>query len=404
MRITDLLRVEGIRIGGAPASKDEAIDQLVDLMAAEGNVVDRARYAAAVREREAQFSTGLGDGIAIPHAKTSAVSAPGLAAMTVPAGVDYDSADGEPATLLFLIAAPEGEADTHLEVLSRLSTLLLDADFCASLRAAATPEEFRRLVDGREEARLAEEAAQAAGAAERDAAGYDVLAITACPTGIAHTFMAAEALEKKATEMGVRIKVETQGQGGAKNVITAADVAGARGVIIAADKNVELDRFDGKPLYSCSVTRGINEPEELIDIVMEGRAPICHAAGGAAPAAAEQGEGVGRQIYKHLMNGVSHMLPFVVGGGILTEGAIPFAASDPLRVLPACILGSATAGGLSMLLGCASPAPHGGAWVIAVITNPVQYLLALAAGAVVGCLVLALLKKPLPPEQSGLAK
>lgn len=155
MRITDLLRVEGIRIGGAPASKDEAIDQLVDLMAAEGNVVDRAGYAAAVREREAQFSTGLGDGIAIPHAKTAAVSAPGLAAMTVPAGVDYDSADGEPATLLFLIAAPEGEADTHLEVLSRLSTLLLDADFCASLRAAATPEEFRRLVDGREEAPLA---------------------------------------------------------------------------------------------------------------------------------------------------------------------------------------------------------------------------------------------------------
>lgn len=152
------------------------------------------------------------------------------------------------------------------------------------------------------------------------------------------------------------------------------------------------------------MTRGINEPEELINIVMEGRAPICHAAGGAAPAAAEQGEGVGRQIYKHLMNGVSHMLPFVVGGGIITEGAIPFAASDPLRVLPACILGSATAGGLSMLLGCASPAPHGGAWVIAVITNPVQYLLALAAGAVVGCLVLALLKKPLPPEQSGLAK
>lgn len=179
MRITDLLRVEGIRIGGAPASKDEAIDQLVDLMAAEGNVVDRAGYAAAVREREAQFSTGLGDGIAIPHAKTAAVSAPGLAAMTVPAGVDYDSADGEPATLLFLIAAPEGETDTHLEVLSRLSTLLLDADFCASLRAAATPEEFRRLVDEREEARLAEEAAQAAAAAERDAAGYDVLAITA---------------------------------------------------------------------------------------------------------------------------------------------------------------------------------------------------------------------------------
>ena len=506
-------------------------------------------------------------------------------------------------------------------------------------------------MDDEEEARLAEEAEKAAGAAARDAAGYDVLAITACPTGIAHTFMAAEALEKKAAEMGVRIKEETQGQGGSKNVITAADVAGAKGVIIAADKNVELDCFDGVPVHSCSVTRGIEAPEELIRIILDGRAPIHHGGSGAAAPAAAEREGVGRQVYKHLMNGVSHMLPFVVGGGILmapsflldqpglgtssygsstpvaaffnlagnqafnfmlpilagyiamsiadrpglaagfvggwiakqgytlgylsaamdaevqaalvsggflgalladfvagylvlgieraieklpssiegikpillypvlgvfltslvmmgvnpvmgainsalsgflnglsgssivllgiivagmqatdmggpvnkaayvfgtaalaeqtvtgnmimaavmaggmvpplaialsatlfknrwteadrkagvvnyimglsfiTEGAIPFAASDPLRVLPACILGSATAGGLSMLLGCASPAPHGGAWVIAVITNPVQYLIALAAGALVGCLVLSLLKKPLPPR------
>lgn len=248
--------------------------------------------------------------------------------MTVPAGVDYQSLDGEPATLLFLIAAPEGEADTHLEVLSRLSTLLLDESFCAALRAARTPDEFRALVDAEEDRRLAEERERAAGAAARDAAGYDVLAITACPTGIAHTFMAAEALEKKAAEMGVRIKVETQGQGGAKNVITAADVEGARGVIIADDKNVvDLARFDGKPLYSCSVTRGINEPGELIDIVMEGRAPVCHASGGAAPAEAAQGEGVGRQVYKHLMNGVSHMLPFVVGGGILM--ALSFLLDQP---------------------------------------------------------------------------
>lgn len=248
--------------------------------------------------------------------------------MTVPAGVDYQSLDGEPATLLFLIAAPEGEADTHLEVLSRLSTLLLDESFCAALRAARTPDEFRALVDAEEDRRLAEERERAEGAAARDAAGYDVLAITACPTGIAHTFMAAEALEKKAAEMGVRIKVETQGQGGAKNVITASDVEGARGVIIAADKNVvDLARFDGKPLYSCSVTRGINEPGELIDIVMEGRAPVCHASGGAAPAEAAQGEGVGRQVYKHLMNGVSHMLPFVVGGGILM--ALSFLLDQP---------------------------------------------------------------------------
>lgn len=329
MRITDLLKPEGIKIGGAPGSKEEAIDQLVELMAREGNVRDKAAYAAAVREREAQFSTGLGDGIAIPHAKTSAVSAPGLAAMSVPAGVDYQSLDGEPATLLFLIAAPEGEANTHLEVLSRLSTLLLDADFCAALRAAKTPEEFRALVDAEEDKHRAAEEAKAAGAAARDAAGYDVLAITACPTGIAHTYMAAEALEKKAAEMGVRIKVETQGSGGAKNVITAQDVAGAKGVIIAADKNIDLARFDGMPVYSCSVTRGINEPEALINIVMNGEAGVYHHAGGSSDVASAgaEGEGIGRTIYKNLMNGVSHMLPFVIGGGILT--AIAFLIDQP---------------------------------------------------------------------------
>lgn len=328
MRITDLLKPEGIKIGGAPANKDEAIDELVDLMANEGNVIDKDAYAAAVREREAQFSTGLGDGIAIPHAKTDAVSAPGLAAMVVPGGVDFDSADGEPATLLFLIAAPAGGADVHLEVLSRLSTLLLNPDFCASLRAAQTPEEVRALVDAEEDRHVAEEQAKAASAAERDAAGYDIVAITACPTGIAHTYMAAESLEKKASEMGVRIKVETQGSGGAKNILTADDIAGAKGVIIAADKNVELDRFDGKQLYSCSVTRGINEPEELINIILENRAPI-HQGSGAAAAKTEsaESEGIGRQIYKHLMNGVSHMLPFVIGGGILT--AIAFLVDQP---------------------------------------------------------------------------
>ena len=658
MRITDLLRPESIKIGGAPATKDEAIDELVDLMAKGGNVADKAAYAAAVREREAQFSTGLGDGIAIPHAKTAAVSAPGLAAMSAPGGVDYESLDGEPATLLFLIAAPEGEANTHLEVLSRLSTLLLDADFCSALRAAKTPEEFRALVDAEEDKHRAAEEAKAAGAAARDAAGYDVVAITACPTGIAHTYMAAEALEKKAAEMGVRIKVETQGSGGAKNVLSAEDVAGARGVIIAADKNVDLARFDGKPLYSCPVSRGINEPEKLIGTIMDGTASVYHHAGGASEAssASAEGEGIGRKIYKDLMNGVSHMLPFVIGGGILTaiaflvdqpglgtaaygssipaaalfktigseafgfmlpilagyiamsiadrpglapgfvggilaktgydlaylgtldastlvsggfiaalfagfaagyltlgierlcdrlpsslegikptliypvlgvlaigvvmlvlnplfalintglngflkglgtnnivllglvlggmmsvdmggpfnkaayvfgtaaldpasglgttgqimmasvmvggmvpplaialsttlfknrwtksdrnagivnyimglsfitEGAIPFAAADPGHVLPSCIIGSAVAGGLSALFGCTSPAPHGGAWVTPVIGNGLMWLVAALVGAVVACLILSLWKKPLPPEESGLAK
>ena len=658
MKITSLLQPESVRIGAQANNKDEAIAALVDLMCKRGNVADKAAYTDAVKAREALGSTALGEGIAIPHAKTAAVSAPGLAAMTVPAGVDYDSPDGKPSDLLFLIAAPDTEANVHLEVLARLSALLMDPSFTDKLRSAQTAKEFCALIDEAEAERVSAEERKAAAAQAKDADGYDVLAITACPTGIAHTYMAAEALENKAKEMGVRIKVETQGSGGAKNVITAADVAGAKGVIIAADKKVELDRFDGKPVYSCAVTKGMNDPEGLIKIALEGNAPVYHAtAGTASVAAAGEGESIGRKIYKDLMNGVSHMLPFVIGGGILmalsflfdqpglgtsayghstplaaffnvagnqafnfmmpilagyiamsiadrpgllagfvggwvakqgytfaylttdmgaeaqaslvsagflgallagfvagylvlglqkacvklpaslegikpmliypvlgllltsavmmavnpvmsainvaisgflnglsgtsiillgilvagmqatdmggpinkaayvfgtaalaeqtmqgnmimaavmaggmvpplaialsnvlfknrwtandrktsivnfimglsfiTEGAIPFAASDPLRVLPACILGSATAGGLSMLFGCASPAPHGGAWVIAVITNPLQYLLALAVGAVVGAIVLAALKKPLPPEQSGLSK
>ena len=657
MRITSLLKPETLMIGGAAENKDDAIKQLVGLMAKGGNVVDVAAYERAVHAREELGTTALGEGIAIPHAKTAAVSAPGLAAATLPAGVDYDAPDGKPTTLMFLIAAPDTEADVHLQVLSRLSMLLMDPDFCAKLRVAATPEEFLAAIDAAEDARIAAEEKKANASAQADAAGYDVVAITACPTGIAHTYMAAEGLEKAAREMGVKIKVETQGSGGAKNVLTAADIAAAKGAIIAADKNVELARFDGKPLYSCAVSRGINEPEELINIILEGRAPICHAEGAGEAADAGEGESIGRKIYKDLMNGVSHMLPFVVGGGILmalsflldqpglgtsayghstplaaffnvagnqafnfmlpilagyiamsiadrpglsagfvggwiakqgftlaylstamdadaqaalvsggflgallagfiagylveglkklcsklpdslegikpillypllgilftslvmmginpvmgainvaitnvlnglsgtsalllgivvagmqatdmggpinkaayvfgtaaladqtvagnmimaavmaggmvpplaialsttffknrwtendrkaglvnyvmglsfiTEGAIPFAAADPLRVIPACIAGSAVAGGLSMLFGCASPAPHGGAWVIAVITNPLQYLAALAIGAVVGMLVLAVLKKPLPAEQSGLAK
>ena len=657
MRITSLLKPETLMIGGAAENKDDAIKQLVGLMAKGGNVVDVAAYERAVHAREELGTTALGEGIAIPHAKTAAVSAPGLAAATLPTGVDYDAPDGKPTTLMFLIAAPDTEADVHLQVLSRLSMLLMDPDFCAKLRAAATPEEFLAAIDAAEDARIAAEEKKVSASAQADAAGYDVVAITACPTGIAHTYMAAEGLEKAACEMGVKIKVETQGSGGAKNVLTAADIAGAKGAIIAADKNVELARFDGKPLYSCAVSRGINEPEELINIILEGRAPICHAEGAGEAVAAGEGESIGRKIYKDLMNGVSHMLPFVVGGGILmalsflldqpglgtsayghstplaaffnvagnqafnfmlpilagyiamsiadrpglaagfvggwiakqgftlaylstamdadaqaalvsggflgallagfiagylveglkklcsklpdslegikpillypllgilftslvmmginpvmgainvaitnvlnglsgtsavllgivvagmqatdmggpinkaayvfgtaaladqtvagnmimaavmaggmvpplaialsttffknrwtendrkaglvnyvmglsfiTEGAIPFAAADPLRVIPACIAGSAVAGGLSMLFGCASPAPHGGAWVIAVITNPLQYLAALAIGAVVGMLVLAVLKKPLPVEQSGLAK
>ena len=657
MRITSLLKPEAVKIGGVASDKADAIAKLVKLMETQGNVVDVDAYTEAVHARESFGSTALGEGIAIPHAKTAAVSAPGLAAMTLPEGVDYDAPDGLPTTLMFLIAAPDTKADVHLEVLSRLSMLLMDPEFCNKLRAAKTSKEFLAVIDAAEDAKLAAENAKAAAAATADAAGYDLVAITACPTGIAHTYMAAEALENKAKEMGLRIKVETQGSAGAKNVLTAEDIAGAKGVIIAADKNIELSRFDGKPLFSCPVSRGINEPEALINEVMEGRAPIHHNVGGAAaPAATSDGESTWHKIYKHLMNGVSHMLPFVIGGGILTaiaflvdqpglgtsaygssipaaalfktiggeafglmlpilagyiassiadrpglapgfvgglfakagydfaylgtldattlvsggfiaalfagfaagyltlgieracdklpsslegikpmliypvlgtlaigvvmlalnpvfaaintalngflaglgtsnivvlglvlggmmsvdmggpfnkaayvfgtaaldpssglgttgqvimasvmvggmvpplvialsttffknrwtkqdrnagfvnyimglsfisEGAIPFAAADPGHVLPSCIIGSAIAGGLSAAFGCTSPAPHGGAWVAAVIGNPAMWLVACLVGSVVGCLILSFWKKPLDASESGLEK
>lgn len=657
MRITSLLKPEAVKIGGVASDKDDAIAKLVKLMETQGNVVDVDAYTEAVHARESFGSTALGEGIAIPHAKTAAVSAPGLAAMTLPEGVDYDAPDGLPTTLMFLIAAPDTKADVHLEVLSRLSMLLMDPEFCDSLRAAKTSEEFLAVIDAAEDAKLAAENAKAAAAATADAEGYDLVAITACPTGIAHTYMAAEALENKAKEMGLRIKVETQGSAGAKNVLTAEDIAGAKGVIIAADKNIELSRFDGKQLFSCPVSRGINEPEALINEVMEGHAPIHHNVGGAtAPAATSDGESTWHKIYKHLMNGVSHMLPFVIGGGILTaiaflvdqpglgtsaygssipaaalfktiggeafglmlpilagyiassiadrpglapgfvgglfakagydfaylgtldattlvsggfiaalfagfaagyltlgieracdklpsslegikpmliypvlgtlaigvvmlalnpvfaaintalngflaglgtsnivvlglvlggmmsvdmggpfnkaayvfgtaaldpssglgttgqvimasvmvggmvpplaialsttffksrwtkqgrnaglvnyimglsfisEGAIPFAAADPGHVLPSCIIGSAIAGGLSAAFGCTSPAPHGGAWVTAVIGNPAMWLVACFVGSVAGCLILSFWKKPLDASESGLEK
>ena len=657
MRITSLLKPEAVKIGGVASDKDDAIAKLIKLMETQGNVVDVDAYTEAVHARESFGSTALGEGIAIPHAKSAAVSAPGLAAMTLPEGVDYDAPDGLPTTLMFLVAAPDTKADVHLEVLSRLSMLLMDPEFCDSLRATKTPEEFLAVIDAAEDAKLAAENAKAAAAATADAAGYDLVAITACPTGIAHTYMAAEALENKAKEMGLRIKVETQGSAGAKNVLTAEDIAGAKGVIIAADKNIELSRFDGKQLFSCPVSRGINEPEALINEVMEGHAPIHHNVGGAtAPAATSDGESTWHKIYKHLMNGVSHMLPFVIGGGILTaiaflvdqpglgtsaygssipaaalfktiggeafglmlpilagyiassiadrpglapgfvgglfakagydfaylgtldattlvsggfiaalfagfaagyltlgieracdrlpsslegikpmliypvlgtlaigvvmlalnpvfaaintalngflaglgtsnivvlglvlggmmsvdmggpfnkaayvfgtaaldpssglgttgqvimasvmvggmvpplaialsttffksrwtkqdrnaglvnyimglsfisEGAIPFAAADPGHVLPSCIIGSAIAGGLSAAFGCTSPAPHGGAWVTAVIGNPAMWLVACLVGSVAGCLILSFWKKPLDASESGLEK
>ena len=667
MKITGLLKKEGVKLGVAAATQAEAIDVLVELQCGIGAVADRERYKQAVLAREAEFSTAVGEGVAIPHAKTDAVSAPGLVAITVPDGVDWKAPDGKPSDLIFLIAAPDTQANVHLEVLAKLSALLMHPEFPAALRAATTVDAFLAEIDKAEAAYDAEQAAKAAAKAEAAAAPAagaaasglpQILAITACPTGIAHTYMAAENLEKVAGEMGYTIKVETQGSVGTKNALTAEEIAACKGIIIAADKSIELSRFNGKPVYSTNVSAGINDAERLINAIVNGEAPICHAKGGAsAPVAAGATEGLGSQIYKHLMNGVSHMLPFVVGGGILkalaflldtagmgtaaygsstpiaaffnlvggtafdfmlpilaafiamsiadrpglapglvggwlakqgftlgylatamdaeaqgalisggfiaalfagfaagyltlafeklcdhlphslegikpvllyplvcifliglvmlglnpifaainswltgalnslgtgnlvllgavvggmmsvdmggpfnkaayvfgtgmlaagttsaqivmasvmvggmvppiavalsttffknrwteadrkagvvnyimglsfiSEGAIPYAAADPGRVLPSCIIGSAVAGALSALFGCTSPAPHGGAWVIAIIGNPVMYLVALLAGSVIAALILSFLKKPLPAEESGLAK
>ena len=321
MKITELLKKDGVKLGVSAATQAEAIDELVDLQVACGAVNDRAKYRQAVLDREAQFSTAVGEGIAIPHAKTAAVSKAGLVAITVPAGVDWKAPDGKPSDLIFLIAAPDTQANVHLEVLAKLSALLMHADFAAALRAAKTPEEFLAAIDKAEAEHDAEQAAKEAKAAaakaarEAAAAGAaapaadtglpQVLAITACPTGIAHTYMAAENLEKVAEQMGVTIKVETQGSVGTKNALTAEEIAACKGIIIAADKGIELGRFNGKPLYSTNVSAGINDAEKLINIIMNGEAPICHAEGGSsAPAASASTEGIGSTVYKHLMNGV----------------------------------------------------------------------------------------------------
>ena len=655
MKITDLLKVDGIKVGATAANQMDAIDQLVDLQVASGNINDRDKYKEGILAREAEFSTAVGDGIAIPHAKVAAVKQPGLAAMTVPGGVNWNAPDGEPADLMFMIAAPEGEANTHLEMLAKLSALLMHADFANALRRAHDAQEFLQIIDEAEAHRDLEQAQKQAAqvqarAAAADAAWPKILAITACPTGIAHTYMAAENLEKKAAEMGIQLKAETQGSAGAKNVLTAEEIAHAQGIIIAADKNVDRARFAGKQVYSTNVSAGINDPERLINIILNNEAPVQEGTVVDTSSAAADGDSLGHTIYKHLMNGVSHMLPFVIGGGILTalaflfdmgaagtgaygsstmiaaffkkigeeafgmmlpilagyiamsiadrpglavgfvggtlanagynwgwlaggsavgggflgalfagfaagyftkwlekacdalpdslegikpvllypllgilgigvlmftvnplfagintgmtnflnglgtsnlvllgaivggmmsidmggpfnkaayvfgtgalaagtaqgqvvmasvmvggmvpplvialsttffrnrwtkqdrnaglvnyimglsfisEGAIPFAAADPGRVLPSCIIGSAIAGALSAAFGCTSPAPHGGAWVVAVIGNPVMWLVALLVGSVAGALILSLIKKPLSPEESGLAK
>lgn len=622
MRITDLINPKSIQLQGTAASKAEAIDALITLMEQAGNISDRAQYKQCVLAREQEGTTGIGEGVAIPHAKTNAVKKPGLSVMVVPEGVDFESLDGEKAYLLFLIAAPDTEENIHLDVLSRLSILLMDDDFRSSLIHASSKEEFLSLIDQAEKKKFQQEDA----APTPEPSGYRVLAVTACPTGIAHTYMAAESIESAAKEMGISIKVETDGSGGAKNVLTREEIANAQCIIIAADKNVEMARFDGKPVIQVKVADGISKARQLLEQATSGSVPIYHSSVKSA-SASEGSESAGRRIYKHLMNGVSHMLPFVTGGGILialaflfdsyeidpsnfgyntpfaaflkstgdvafgfmlpilagfiamsigdrpalavgfvggalassggagflgallagfiagylvvgmrrlfnklpdslegtkpvllyplfgifligvvmtflvnppvaafntwlnsalasmgtasklllglvlggmmsidfggpinkaayvfgtasiatqqydimaavmiggmvpplaialcttffrnrftakerqsgitnyimglsfiTEGAIPFAAADPLRVIPACAIGSAVAGALSMVFGCTLMAPHGGIFVFFVVGHPLLYLLSLAIGSVIGMLLLALFKKPI---------
>lgn len=316
MKIADLLAKESIDLQAKVGSKAEALEHLVALMAKSGKLADEAEYKRCVLAREEEGSTGIGEGIAIPHAKTNAVKDPGLAAMIVSEGVDFASLDDQPAKLFFLIAAPDTEDNVHLDVLSRLSTLLMDEEFTTALYAAKSPKEFLSIIDKFEADKLAEEAEESAEQAAE--AERLVLAVTACPTGIAHTYMAAEALQNMAEKMGVTMKVETNGSGGVKNKLTAEEIAAAEGIIVACDKNVPVERFAGKPVIFVKVADGINKPKELIEAILEGKAAIYEGKSEEKQSEAEPTkESTGRQIYKHLMNGVSHMLPFVIGGGIL---------------------------------------------------------------------------------------
>ncbi len=319
MRITDLLNEKAITLQGKANSKSEAIDQLVDLMMKNGNIKDKEAYKKVVLKREEEGTTGIGEGIAIPHGKTEAVTKPGLAAMVIPDGVDFESLDGSPAKLLFLIAAPNTKDNVHLDVLSRLSTLLMDAEFREALYKAKTPKEFLECIDKAEKEKLGEEK----NANEQ----YEILAITSCPTGIAHTYMAAEALEQMGEQLGHKVKVETHGSSGVKNKFTKEEIKNAKGIIIASDTKIDLSRFDGKKLVKAKVADGINKPKELIEHVLSTNAKTYHSnTKNITEDNEEEKEKIGTKIYKHLMNGVTHMLPFVVGGGILI--AIAFLLDD----------------------------------------------------------------------------
>ena len=358
MKITDLLKPQSILLNASPTNKADAIYTLGDLMDKGGNLSDKAEYLKAVFAREESGSTGLGDGIATPHAKSAGVKEAGLAAMVVPNGVDFDALDGQPSRLFFMIAAPEGAADTHVEVLSKLATMVIDPDFKNALIQAATVDRFLELITAKEEGNFDpsvegyiktadEKAPSITDAIEAKATEaiekvvpkvsvnnphYEVLAVTGCPTGIAHTYMAAESLERKAKEMGISLKVEKNGASGIKDALTAEEIEHAKCIIVASDRQVEMARFDGKPMIQTKVANGINKAEELLREAMSGTAPVYHASQAdkdSANSAIDASDSFGRQIYKHLMNGVSHMLPFVIGGGILIALAFLFDTFDP---------------------------------------------------------------------------
>ena len=326
MRITDLLMEASIELNGTAASKGEVIDKMVDLMVKSGKISNMEEYKKGVFAREEEGTTGIGEGIAIPHAKSKAVNKPGLAAMVIKDGVDYDSLDGEPVHLIFLIAAPDTKDNVHLDVLSRLSVLLMDEDFTANLKKAKTVTEFLEVINKAETNKYESEATKMENTKQ-----CRILAVTACPTGIAHTYMAAEALEKKAIALGASIKVETNGSGGAKNVLTAKEIAEADGIIIAADTKVDMARFEGKKVIITQVAKGIHKADELITRIMNGDAPVYHHSGSVQTSSSKDDDGssIAHTIYKHLMNGVSNMLPFVVGGGILIALAFLFDVYNP---------------------------------------------------------------------------
>lgn len=362
MQITDLLKPQSVLLNADPVTKADTIYTLGELMEKGGNLIDKGEYLAAVFAREESGSTGLGDGIATPHAKSAGVKEAGLAAMVVPHGVDFEALDGQPSRLFFMIAAPEGAADTHVEVLSQLAMMVIDPDFKEALIAAPTVERFLELITAKEQGNFdpsvegfiktaepqAEEAEVADASTAAVAAGtaaavekvtvenphYDVLAVTGCPTGIAHTYMAAESLERKAKEMGISLKVEKNGASGIKDALTAEEIAHAKCIIVASDRQVEMARFNGKPMIQTKVANGINKAEELLTEAMAGTAAVYQASAAdreAAEIAASASDSIGRQIYKHLMNGVSHMLPFVIGGGILIALAFLFDTLDPVN-------------------------------------------------------------------------